>query len=82
MTAEAKAAGRPRNKIRETGVDRAFNIVNYTILTIFLLVILYPLIYVVSASFSDGAAVICRKSRALAGQFLGLCIPEGVFVSR
>ena len=48
-------------QIRETGVDRAFTILNYTLLTLFTLVILYPLIYVVSASFSDGAAVIVGK---------------------
>ncbi len=48
-------------RIRETGVDRVFNIVNYTLLTLFLLVILYPLVYVVSASFSDGAAVIAGR---------------------
>ncbi len=49
------------SRIRETGVDRVFNIVNFTLLTLFLLVILYPLIYVVSASFSDGAAVIAGR---------------------
>lgn len=49
------------SRIRETGVDRAFNIINYTLLTLFLLLILYPLIYVVSASFSDGAAVIAGR---------------------
>jgi len=48
-------------RIRETGVDRIFNIVNHTLLTLFLLVILYPLVYVVSASFSDGAAVIAGR---------------------
>ena len=61
MTAEAKTADKPRTKIRETGVDRAFNYVNYAILAIFLVVILYPLIYVVSASLSDGAAVISGR---------------------
>jgi multiple sugar transport system permease protein/putative aldouronate transport system permease protein len=61
MTTDAKVIHEPKNKIRETGVDRAFTIANYTLLTIFLLVILYPLIYVVSASFSDGAAVIAGK---------------------
>jgi putative aldouronate transport system permease protein len=61
MTAEAKVTQKPRNQIRETGVDRAFTIINYTLLTLFLLVILYPLVYVVSASFSDGAAVIAGK---------------------
>ena len=48
-------------RIRESRVDRIFNLVNYTILTVFLLIILYPLIYVVSASFSDGAAVISGR---------------------
>ena len=48
-------------RIRESRVDRIFNLVNYTILTVFLLIILYPLIYVVSASFSDGTAVISGR---------------------
>jgi len=48
-------------RIQESRVDQVFNIVNYSILTIFLLVVLYPLIYVVSASFSDGAAVISGR---------------------
>lgn len=47
--------------IRESRTDQIFNIVNYTILAIFLVAILYPLIYVVSASFSNGAAVIAGK---------------------
>lgn len=47
--------------IRESRVDQIFNIVNYTILGIFLIVILYPLIYVVSASFSSGSAVISGR---------------------
>lgn len=50
-----------RRRIQESRVDRLFNLVNYTILAIFLLMVLYPLIYVVSASFSDGAAVIAGK---------------------
>ncbi|HRW08050.1 MAG TPA: carbohydrate ABC transporter permease [Caldilineaceae bacterium] len=50
-----------RRRIRESRVDQLFNLVNYTILTIFLVVVLYPLLYVVSASFSDGAAVIAGK---------------------
>jgi putative aldouronate transport system permease protein len=48
-------------RIRESRVDRIFNLVNYTILTVFLFVVLYPLIYVVSASFSDGSAVISGR---------------------
>ncbi len=50
-----------RRRIQESRVDQLFNLVNYTILTVFLVVVLYPLIYVVSASFSDGAAVIAGK---------------------
>lgn len=53
--------GRPSNRIRESRADRIFNLVNYSILTAVLVVILYPLIYVVSASVSDGAAVISGR---------------------
>ena len=48
-------------KIRRSGrlglSDRMFNILVTTIVTIFVISILYPLIYVVSSSFSSGAAV-------------------------
>lgn len=47
--------------IRESGSDRAFTIINYVILSIVLLIILYPLIYVVSASFSSSYAVLSGK---------------------
>lgn len=60
MTTETEVYS-SQGRIRETGVDRVFTIVNYTLLTLFTLVILYPLIYVVSASFSDGAAVIAGR---------------------
>jgi len=43
------------------GIDRAFTIVNYAILTLFLAAVAYPLIYVFSASFSDPSAVISGK---------------------
>lgn len=39
------------------GEDRAFDRINLVILTIALLVVLYPLLYIVSASFSDPALV-------------------------
>ena len=42
---------------KDTGVDRAFNITNYVILFLFLLAVAYPIIYVVSASFSSPRAV-------------------------
>lgn len=47
--------------IRESGSDLAFTIVNYIMLSIVLLIILYPLIYVVSASFSSSYAVLSGK---------------------
>ncbi|NSW91847.1 MAG: carbohydrate ABC transporter permease [Firmicutes bacterium] len=39
--------------MKETGADKIFNIINITLLTIVLITVLYPLIYVVSASISD-----------------------------
>lgn len=54
-------ASKTKARIRESRGDRIFNAVNYTILTIFLLIVLYPLVYVVSASLSDGSAVIAGK---------------------
>lgn len=47
----------PGISIRDTGSDRVFNLVNYAILALFLLVILYPLVFIVSSSISDPAAV-------------------------
>jgi multiple sugar transport system permease protein/putative aldouronate transport system permease protein len=38
--------------------DKTFTVANYVFLTLIFVVILYPLIYVVSASFSDPQAVI------------------------
>jgi len=50
-----------RTAIRESGGDRAFNIVNYVMLSIVLVIVLYPLVYVVSASFSSSYAVLSGK---------------------
>jgi putative aldouronate transport system permease protein len=44
--------------MRDSGTDRVFNIVNYTLLTLFLIAVLYPLIYVLSASVSSPSSVI------------------------
>ena len=41
------------NKIRPTVFDRVFNVINITLITLVLLLVAYPLLYVVSASFSD-----------------------------
>ena len=46
-----------RTAIKEAGIDRAFNAVNYLILSLFLLVVAYPLLYIVSASLSSAQAV-------------------------
>lgn len=43
--------------VKESGGDRAFNIFNYVILALFLIAVAYPLIYVLSASFSSARAV-------------------------
>lgn len=43
--------------VRESGGDRLFTIINLVILMAFLLVVAYPMIYVVSASFSSARAV-------------------------
>ena len=46
-----------RRAIRESRGDQLFTVVNYLILAIILLLVLYPLVYIVSASFSDARAV-------------------------
>jgi putative aldouronate transport system permease protein len=48
---------KPR-RIKESTGDRLFSIVNYLLLTAFLITVLYPLVYIVSASFSDATAVV------------------------
>ena len=50
------AAGRKR-KISETRADRVFDVMNYVILTICLLLVAYPLYFVVIASISDTLVV-------------------------
>ena len=47
--------------IKESKVDRAFIIANYILLAFVLMIVLYPIIYVVSASFSSPQAVIGGK---------------------
>ncbi|MFC5403460.1 carbohydrate ABC transporter permease [Cohnella soli] len=50
-----------RSVIRESGSDRVFTIVNYIVLALVLVAVMYPLIYVVSASFSSSYAVLSGK---------------------
>lgn len=49
------------SSIRESREDVAFNIANYTILIIVLIVVLYPIVYIVSASFSSPSAVVSGR---------------------
>ncbi|HKJ86324.1 MAG TPA: carbohydrate ABC transporter permease [Spirochaetia bacterium] len=46
------------NVTTATGQDRWFNVINTTIVTIFFVLVLAPLLYVLAASFSDALAVI------------------------
>jgi len=47
--------------MRQILADRVFDVINYALLTFCLLIIGYPLIYVVSASFSSAQAVVAGK---------------------
>lgn len=49
------------SKMKESGADRWFTVINYIVLTIVLVIILYPLIFVLSASFSSSSAVLSGK---------------------
>jgi multiple sugar transport system permease protein/putative aldouronate transport system permease protein len=53
--------GRIRRKVRLSTGDRVFYITTETLITIFFIIVLYPLIYVVSSSFSDGKAVLAGR---------------------
>ena len=61
MVTESAAAALPRIRIRESFGDRVFLIFVTAFLTIILLTVLYPLIYVISSSFSSGHAVTIGK---------------------
>jgi multiple sugar transport system permease protein/putative aldouronate transport system permease protein len=49
------------NKIRITGADRIYLAVVYTLLGLFVLSIIYPLVYVISASFSSPRALMTGR---------------------
>lgn len=46
---------------KETGADKAFTFINYIVLTLLFIAVAYPLIYVISASFSSSSAIIQGK---------------------
>jgi len=49
------------SSIQDSRGDRVFTFINYLFLTVILIVVLYPLIYTLSASFSSPSAVITGK---------------------
>jgi multiple sugar transport system permease protein/putative aldouronate transport system permease protein len=51
----------PKRKIRETGLDLVFVILLYVILSLILISLLYPIIFVMSASISEPSAVMAGK---------------------
>lgn len=51
----------PRQKIRESTGDRVFIFVIYVILSLVLVAVLYPLIYILSSSISSPSAVVSGK---------------------
>lgn len=55
------SANTKRVKIRDGKEDRLFNIINYTFLILIFIIILYPLIYILSSSFSSTYAVVSGR---------------------
>lgn len=47
-----------RNKLRESNIDRVYLGIMYTFLAVFTLLVMYPLIYVVSCSFSSAESLV------------------------
>lgn len=47
-----------KNKIKESVSDKVFNLCNYAFLFLSFILVAYPLLYIVSASFSDSSAVV------------------------
>jgi putative aldouronate transport system permease protein len=52
---------KPKTKIRERGLDLVFLVFLYLILSLILVSLLYPLVFVVSASISDPSAIMAGK---------------------
>lgn len=57
------------SSIRDSTGDRLFNFGSITVLTLFFLAVLYPILYVISASLSSPDAVIAGRVRVLPVQF-------------
>ncbi|MGI5899518.1 MAG: carbohydrate ABC transporter permease [Christensenellales bacterium] len=56
-----KASAKTKSVIRDTMADRVFLTINIIIMSLFLLVFLYPLLYIISASFSSGSALLSGR---------------------
>ncbi len=61
MTDIAKKTGRRSNKIHASNADRVFDAINVCIMILILIVIIYPLWFIVIASFSDSQQVMLGK---------------------
>lgn len=61
LQSQAGSAVSQRSTIRESFGDRVFIAIIYLILTVVLIAVLYPLIYIVSSSLSSPAAVTSGK---------------------
>lgn len=53
-----KSSKAKSTKIHESTADKIFNVCNYIFLALSFLLVAYPLVYIVSASFSDSSAVV------------------------
>lgn len=51
-----------RNRIRMSANDRVFSVINTAIILLLLVIFLYPLVYVISTSFSEGALLVRNGS--------------------
>ena len=58
-----------RNRIMDCRVDRVFYLINRILLILFLVIVTYPFLYIVSCSFSSGKALISGKVVLLPVEF-------------
>ncbi len=58
-----------KNKIHDCTVDKLVYAVNYLFMALFLIVVLYPFVYIISCSFSSGQALISGKVTLLPVDF-------------
>ena len=58
-----------KRSIRDCGVDRVCYRVNAVLLVLFLVIVTYPFLYIVSCSFSSGQALISGKVVLLPVEF-------------